>query len=138
MVRLAALVVALVLAPTASAKLVPRFDRDTAATGERVRVELGYTESYLAPLEVFLVRTRDEASIRSRLDPRLTLVRRVRRDRHGNMPSSFSFVVRVTPGRYTLAVWFRGTATHTWANATAGLRRDPALRRTMVLRVVAR
>jgi hypothetical protein len=133
---LAVTALVLVLAPTASAKLVPRFDRGTAAVGDRVTVELGYTEPYAAPLEVFLVRTRDEPSVGSRSDGRLVLVGRLRRDRSGNMPITVSFTVRVAPGRYTVAVWFRGTATHRWHNATVGLWRGAGSR--LVLRVVPR
>jgi hypothetical protein len=130
----AVLVAVLGIAPAAEAKLVPRFDPLVAARGERVTVDLGYTEPYRAPLEVFLVRTRDEPHVRSRADRRLSLVGRLRRDGSGSLPSSISFVARVRPGSYTLAVWFRGTATGRWHNATAGRwRGEPRL----VLRVVA-
>jgi hypothetical protein len=126
---------ALLLAPDANAKLVPRFDRPAAVVGARVALELGYTEPYCAPLDVFLVRTRDEPLVRSRADPRLLLVRRLRRDAAGRMPSRVSFVVTVPPGRYTVAVWFRGSATGRWANATAGLWRGGSTGAGLVLRV---
>jgi hypothetical protein len=134
--RLALLVVvALVLAPAAAAKLVPRFDRSMAAVGDRVAVELGHTDSYAPPLEVYLVRTRDEPLVRSRSDRRLVLVGRLRRGPGGNMPSRVSFVVTVPPGQYTVSVWFRGYATGRWANATEGLWRDGGIGPGLVLRV---
>jgi hypothetical protein len=132
-VRLAVAVLALVVAPAANAKLNPRFARTVAEAGERVTVELGYVDAYLPPLEVSLVRIRDEPFVRSRRDRRLVPVGLLPRDQEGPGLGRLSFVASVPPGRYTLAVWFRGTETGRWQNATSGLWRGS---RRIVVRVV--
>lgn len=132
--RLAAVALAaLVVAPSAAAKLVPQFDRAVAVEGARVTVDLQYVQPYvaLAPVEVFLVRTCDEPFVQARPDGRLVRVGRLPRDDWGVRPSRVSFVVAVPPGRYTLAVWWRGR------NVTAGLWRDARAGRRLLLDVVA-
>jgi hypothetical protein len=132
--RTAVVLIALAIAPAADAKLVPAFDRAVAARGDRVAVELGYgVDAYRPPLEVSLVRVDDEPYVRGRSDRRLVRIGMLPRDATGIGAGRLTFLVTVPPGRYTLAVWFRGYGAPRWRNATAGLWRG---RRGAVLRVV--
>ena len=137
LVSAVALSAACVMASTAEAKATPRFTKQIAAPGERVGVvfERGI-ENYLAPLEVYLVATKDEPFIRVRSDRRLTRVGTLGRRGEILRPATVVFrVPRVEHGSYTLAVFFVGSATGRWANAVPGLWRDSQLGPRLVLRV---
>jgi hypothetical protein len=133
-------VAALVAVPGASAKAVPRLSTTVAAPGDPVTVDFGRGATYyLAPLEVYLVRIRDEPKITGRSDPRLRLVGKLGRINQPIKATKLRFrVPRIPTGKYTLAVWFKGTATNRWHNLAEGLWRDATLKGRIVLRIVRR
>ena len=130
------LVMSLAAAPASEAKLIPKLDRRVAAPGETVVVKFGPgVERFLAPLEVYLVSTAAEPTLTGRRDPRLRLVGRVgSRDRITSHTLPFR-VPPLPPGRYTLAVYFRGAATGRWHNLAEGLWRDPGFRDGLLIRI---
>jgi hypothetical protein len=134
------IVVALVAVSAASAKAVPTFSTSVAAPGDPVTVDFGRGATYyLAPLEVYLVRIAVEPKISGRRDPRLHLVGRLGTVNKPIAATKLRFrVPRLAPGRYTLAVWFKGTATNQWHNLAEGLWRDTTLKDRLVLRIVRR
>lgn len=130
--------VLLALSTAAEAKLLPGLDKRVAAPGEKVTLELGAgVEHFLAPLEVYLVSTRSEPTLTGRSDSRLRLVGRLGARGQTIRARTLVFrVPRVPPGAYTVAVYFRGTATGRWGNLAEGLWRDGGPRRSpLVLRV---
>ncbi len=131
---------ALVAVSAASAKAVPRLSKTVAAPGDLVSVDFGRGAThYLAPLEVDLVRITDEPQITGRSDPRLRLLGKLGRVSEPITTTKLRFrVPRVAAGRYTLAVWFKGTETHRWHNLAEGLWRDAAFKDRAILRVVRR
>jgi hypothetical protein len=152
-VIVAGLIVGLAVAPAAEAKLVPRMNMQVAAPGMSVTVDFGsgtahYLEEYYAPLEISLLPVRTALAITGRGDAlrhddlRLRHVGQLGRGGKPIVTSHLTFrVPRLAPGRYALAVFFRGTATGRWTNITAGwwglprFWRDLALQRGMVLRI---
>ena len=130
----------LVGAPSVEAKLIPTLDKRLAAPGDKVVVEFGAgIEHYLAPLEVYLVSSRAEPTLTGRRDSRLRLVGRL--GVRGRTILSHRLTFRVPPlpaGRYTLAVYFRGTATGRWHNLLEGLSQDASFRDGLMLRIVRR
>src|SRR5215208_425112 len=125
-----ALIAAAVIPPTATAKLIPRLDRSSARPGDSVGVTFGQTYGDLLPSDAA-----DE--VESRRDPRVIPLLRIRRGSYS--PTRLRFVVPpVRPGTYVLAAWFKGTATHTWANALASLASDAVHGPRITLRIVAR
>ena len=137
LVSAVAVIAACVTAPAADAKATPHFTKQVAAPGERVGVVFDRgIESYLAPLEVYLVSTKDEPFIRGRGDRRLTRVGTLGRRGMILRPATLVFrVPEMAHGSYTLAVFFVGSATGRWANAVPGLWRDSQLGPRLVLRV---
>lgn len=137
-VLLGIVAVALVAVSAASAKAVPRLSTTVAAPGDPVTVDFGRGAThYLAPLEVYLVRIAVEPEITGRRDPRLHLVGKLGSVNKPITATKLRFrVPHLAPGRYTLAVWFKGTATNRWHNLAAGLWRDATLRGRAVLRIV--
>ena len=133
-------VVALVIVSAASAKAVPRLSDTVASPGDVIAVEFGPgARYYLAPLEVYLVRTRVESKVTGRHDRRLRLVGTLGRAGERIDKTRLVFrVPRVPVGSYTLAVWFKGTATGQWNNLVQGLWRDPNLRDKILLKIVRR
>jgi hypothetical protein len=129
---------ALVVAPVAGAKAVPRLSTTVAAPGDLVTVAFGRGATYyLAPLEVSLVRTDVEPQITGRTDPRLRRVGKLGTAGKPIRATRLRFrVPRVASGTYTLAVWFKGTQTHRWHNLAAGLWRDATFKNGVILRVV--
>jgi len=133
-------VVALVAVSAASAKAVPRLSTSVAVPGDLVTVDFGAGAThYLAPLEVYLVRIKVEPKITGRSDPRLHLVGKLGRVNEPITATKLRFrVPRVAPGRYTLAVWLKGTETNRWHNLAEGLWRDATLRDRLILRIARR
>jgi hypothetical protein len=131
-------VVALVVIPAANAKAVPRLSKTVASPGDVIAVEFGRGATYyLAPLEVYLVRTAVEPTISGRHDRRLRLVGKLGKAGQPIEKTRLTFrVPRLAVGTYTLAVWFKGTVTGRWHNLAAGLWRDANLRAGLILRVV--
>jgi hypothetical protein len=127
----------LVAVPAADAKLVPKLSERVAAPGQRVVVSFGEVASvYLAPLEVYVVRTSVEPRITDRTDTRLRFVGRLGRKGEPITASRLSFrVPRVAAGDYTLAVWFRGSETGRWANLASGLWLDGTFGPQLRLRI---
>src|SRR5436305_9805960 len=100
--------VALVTAASASAKMVPRFDRATATPGTWVRVFVPDAKYYRLPLRFYLIPARGKVT----RTPIATFTRAGR--------VAFTFrVPNVKPGRYTVETWFRGTITGAWNHYTA-------------------
>jgi hypothetical protein len=132
--------VALVAVSAANAKAVPRLSKTVASPGDLIAVEFGRGATYyLAPLEVYLVRTTAEPTISGRHDRRLRLVGKLGRAGEPIDRTRLRFrVPRVPIGTYTLAVWFRGTATGRWHNLAQGLWRDPNLKDDLILKIVRR
>jgi hypothetical protein len=130
--------VALGVVSAANAKAVPRLSKTVAAPGDALAVEFGPgARYYLAPLEVYLVRTVVEPKITGRDDRRLRLVGKLGRVGEPIEITRLAFrVPRVPAGKYTLAVWFKGTVTGRWNNLAQGLWRDATLRDGLLLRVV--
>ena len=103
----------LVAVSAADAKIIPRLDTRVAAPGQRVVVNFGEgARAYLAPLEIYLVRTSVEPRVTRRTDSRLRLVGRLGREGESITANRLSFrVPRLPAGEYTLAVWFVGSET---------------------------
>jgi hypothetical protein len=120
---LGTVIVALLLAPVAQAKLAATFSERSVSPGQLARLDLGEgAKQFLAPLKVYLVplAVADEATTHS--DPRLTKIGELGSPGRFDVPSTFRFVVpELEPGEYTAAVWFKGTETGRWANALAGM-----------------
>jgi hypothetical protein len=123
--------VSLMLAPSAVAKLVPHFDPRVAGPGERVRVTLGSgVELFRAPLRVYLVPIGRESA-------RDWHIKTVRAGPYGFISPRQRFRFRVPavpPGRYTLAILVR-TNGGRWHNVEKGLWRAPNLAPFLILRV---
>jgi hypothetical protein len=130
---------ALVAVPAANAKIIPKLNTRVAAPGQRVVVNFGEGASaYLAPLEVYLVRTAVEPRVTRRTDTRLRFVGRLGRRGEPITASRLSFrVPRVPAGDYTLAVWFIGSVTGRWRNLASGLWRDGTFGHQLRLRITS-
>jgi hypothetical protein len=133
MAAMVVLLASLTLAPSASAALVPHFDRRVAGAGESAAVTLGSgVELFRAPLRVYLVPL-------GRENARDWLIKTVRAGPYGfiSPPQRFRFrVPAVPPGRYTLAILVRARS-GTWHNIVKGLWRAPNLAPNLILRVSA-
>jgi hypothetical protein len=132
--------VVLVVVPAANAKAVPRLSKTVASPGDMIAVAFGRGATYyLAPLEVYLVRTDVEPTISGRHDRRLRLVGKLGKVGEAIEKTRLTFrVPRVPAGTYTLAVWFKGTVTGRWHNLAEGLWRDANLKDGLILKVVRR
>jgi hypothetical protein len=107
----AALVVVLVTAPAAGAKLNPSFDKHEASVGETVRVSLGEGAEMFVPMRVHLVRTEDLIRVGKQTDPDASLIWAFGLDRNYPVPKAFEFKMpRVRPGDYMLGIWFKASA----------------------------
>lgn len=133
-------VVGLAVVATANAKAVPRLSKTVASPGDVLAVEFGHGATYyLAPLEVYLVRTAVERMIRGRHDPRLHLIGKLGKAGEPIEKTRLMFrVPNVRAGTYTLAVWFKGTVTGRWHNLAEGLWRDANLKDGLILKVLRR
>jgi hypothetical protein len=131
---------ALVAVPAVSAKAIPRLSTKVAAPGNLVTVDFGRgATSYLAPLEVYLVRTSVESQITGRKDRRLRPVGKLGKLGQPIEATRLRFrVPHIPTGRYTLAVWFKGTQTHRWHNLAEGLWRAAIPKDRLVLQVARR
>lgn len=132
--------VALVVVSAAAAKAVPQLSKTVAFPGDVLAVEFGRGATYyLAPLEVYLVRTAVEPTITGRRDRRLRLVGKLGRAGEPIAKTRLAFrVPRVAAGTYTLAVWFKGSVTGRWHNLADGLWRDASLKHGLILKIVRR
>jgi hypothetical protein len=111
-----ALVLGLLFAGVAKAKLDPRFSERIAQPGDKIELDVGEgSEQFLGPLRIFLVSLEgdDRAQIKigelgtpGRFD-----ARRILRFEVPDVPA----------GEYTVAIWFKGYETGTWANALEGI-----------------
>lgn len=128
---------ALVGVTAADAKIIPTLTTRVAAPGQRVVVNFGEGASaYLAPVEVYLVRTAVEPRATHRTDARLQFVGRLGRKGELIAANRLSFrVPRLPAGEYTLAVWFQGSETGRWHNLASGLWRDATLGPRLRLRI---
>jgi hypothetical protein len=150
----AAVILGLLVAPIAEAKVVPRLNRQVAAPGTPVVLSLGtgidryLTGYYLAPFEISLVPVRTARAVAGReellrrRDPRLRPVGQLGSVGKPIPSARMRFLVPwLAPGRYALVVFTRRTDDRRWANVTAGwwglprFWRDPALQRGIVLRI---
>lgn len=130
---------AFVAAPAAEAKIIPSLSTRVAAPGQRVVVNFGEgARAFLAPLEVHLVRTAVEPRVTRRTDARLHFVGRLGKTGEVITTTRLGFrVPRLPAGEYTLAVWFKGSATGRWHNLASGLWRDASIGPRLRLRVTS-
>ena len=112
----AALVVALLFAAVADAKLNPAFSVRVAEPGDSVEVDVGPgTEQFLGELRIFLV------SLEGDDRPQVKIGELGTPGEFGP-PRVLRFEVPDVPaGEYTVAIWVRGYRTGTWANAVEGI-----------------
>ena len=130
---------ALVVVSAAGGKIIPKLNARVAAPGQLVVVIFGEGASaYLAPLEVYLVRTTIEPRVTRRTDARLRLVGRLGRTGEPIAVNRLSFrVPRLPAGDYTLAVWFKGSENGRWGNLASGLWRDATFGPRLRLRITS-
>ena len=110
------LVVALLFAAVAEAKLNPAFSVRVAEPGDAVELDAGPgTEQFLGELRVFLVSLEGDDRPQVKIGEMGT---------PGDLgpPRILRFEVPdVSAGKYTVAIWVRGYRTGTWANALEGI-----------------
>ena len=118
---LCAVVAVLLPAFPGHAKVLPQFGDRSAASGERVQVDLGVdAERYLAAAQVYLVPIDEAGTTKGQTDPQLRMV--VDIDTRP-VPRTFEFTVpRLPPGLYVGEMWFRGTRTDWYEMAGKGPR----------------
>ncbi len=111
-----ALVVALLFAAAAEAKLNPAFSVRVAEPGDTVELDVGPgTEQFLGELRIFLV------SLEGDDRPQVKIGELGTPGQFGP-PRVLRFEVPdVSAGEYTVAIWARGYRTGTWANALEGI-----------------
>ncbi len=118
----AALVLGLMFAPAAHAKLNPTFrtfsGERVAEPGNIVVLHLEGAEQFLGPLRIYLVPLGLADRISGEADPRLVKIGELGTSEELDVPRTLRFEVPDLPaGFYTAAIWFKGYATGTWANA---------------------
>lgn len=115
------------------AKLNPTFSERVAEPGDTVELDVGEgNEQFLGPLRIYLVpleavdppRQSPAFSnrVKSETDPRLVKIGELGTPGEFDVPRMLRFAVPdLPPGEYTAAIWFKGYATGTWANALEGI-----------------
>jgi hypothetical protein len=112
----AALLLGLLLAAVAQAKLSPTFSERIAEPGDTIELDVGEgSEQFLGPLRIFLVSL--EGAERAQ-----TKIGELGTPGKFDAPRRLRFEVPDVPaGDYTVAIWFKGYGTGTWANALEGI-----------------
>ena len=118
-----ALVFGLLFAGVAQAKLNPAFSERIAEPGQTVVLDVGEgSEQFLGPLRIYLVPLEVADRLRGEADPRLVKIGELGTPGEFGTPRVLTFKVPDLPdGEYTIAIWFKGYATGTWANALEGI-----------------
>ena len=113
----------LMLASTAQAKLRPSFSERVAEAGDLVAIDVGEgSEQFLGPLRIYLVPLEGADQLRGEADSRLVKIGELGTPGEFGTPRVLTFEVPDLPaGEYTAAIWFKGYATGTWANALEGI-----------------
>jgi hypothetical protein len=111
----AAVMLGLLFAATAQAKLNPTFSKRIAEPGDTVELDVGEgSELFMAPLRVFLVSLEGADRLQVKLGELGTPGK-------FDAPRILRFKVPDVPaGDYTVAIWFKGYETGTW-NAVDGI-----------------
>lgn len=112
----AALLLGLLFAAAAQAKLNPEFSERVAEPGDTRALDVGEgSEQFLGPLRIFLV------SLEGDDRPQVKIGELGTPGEFGT-PRILRFEVPDVPaGEYTVAIWFKGYETGTWANALEGI-----------------
>jgi len=118
----AALLLGLLFAGVAQAKLNPAFSERNAEPGDTLQLDLGDgSEQFLGPLRIFLV------SLEGDDRPQVKIGEVGAPGKFGTAggfgtPRMLAFKVPDLPeGEYTVAIWFKESLTGTWANALEGI-----------------
>jgi hypothetical protein len=116
---LAALIAALLLGPSAEAKLRATFSERNVAPGDRVTVELGMdAERFLSSLRVYLVPIEEAGTTKGQSSPHQRKVAELLGRAAGSVPRTLDFEVpRLAPGLYASEIWYRGADTE-WLEVT--------------------
>ena len=127
----AALLLGLLFAGAAQAKLNPAFSERVAEPGDTVVLDVGEgSEQFLGPLRIYLVPLEaaaplprsSESAVTRESDPRLVKIGELGTPGEFGTPPLLTFKVPDLPdGEYTIAIWFKGYETGTWANALEGI-----------------
>jgi hypothetical protein len=118
---LTVLLVGLVVVPAAQAKLNPAFSERVTEAGAEIDLGEG-SEQFLGPLRIYLVPLGVADQLQGEDDPRLIKIGELGTPGEFGTPSILRFEVPDVPaGEYTAAIWFKGYATGTWANALVGI-----------------
>lgn len=120
---IAVTLLSLMLASTAQAKLNPTFSERAAEAGELVAINVGKgSEQFLGPLRIYLVPLEAADELQGEADPRLVKIGELGTRGEFGTRQVLTFEVPDLPaGEYTAAIWFKGYATGTWANALEGI-----------------
>jgi len=112
----AALLLGLLFAGVAQAKLNPVFSEQHAEPGDTLELDLGDgREQFLGPLRIFLVALEGD-------DRPQVKIGELGRPGVFGTPRVLTFKVPELPeGEYTVAIWFQESLTGTWANALEGI-----------------
>jgi hypothetical protein len=112
----AALLLGLLFADVAQAKLNPVFSERIAEPGDTLELDLGEgSEQFLGPLRIFLVSLEGD-------DRPQVKIGELGTPGEFDAPRILRFEVPDVPaGEYTVAIWFKGYETGTWANALEGI-----------------
>jgi hypothetical protein len=105
-------IAAAVAVAAASSKTMPTLEQATARPGDRVGVRIAGAMYYRAPLQFYLVTAgMAEGGVCGQAKPTLDPIAVVGQAGHKVGVEHFRFTVpKVAPGRYTIAMRFRGTA----------------------------
>jgi hypothetical protein len=113
----------LFLASPAQAKLKPSFSERVVEVGDLVALDVGDgSEQFLGPLRIDLVPLEAADQLQDQTDSRLVRIGELGTPGEFGTPRVLTFEVPELPaGDYTAAIWFKGYATGTWANALEGI-----------------
>jgi len=111
-----ALVLGLLFSGVAEAKLNPTFSERIAQPGDKIELDVGEgSEQFLGPLRIFLVSLEGDDRAQIKIGelgtPGKFDAQRILRFEVPDAPA----------GEYTVAIWFKGYETGTWANALEGI-----------------
>lgn len=118
----AALVLSLLFAGVAQAKLNPVFSERNAEPGDTLELDLGdASEQFLGPLRIFLVSLEGDDRPQVKIGETGTPGQFGTAGDSGT-PRVLTFKVPELPeGEYTVAIWFKESLTGTWASALEGV-----------------
>ncbi len=122
-VLVAIVLLALACASVAQAKLSPNFSQRVVEPNDTVELDLGEgTAMFPGPLRIYLVPLHVADSTQGEAHRRPVKIGELGKPGDFGTPRTLRFVVPNVPsGHYAAAVWFKGYATGTWANALEGI-----------------